>query len=327
MNTCFIGEKNSFLAKLLSTELGVDLYSFEQGSFPSSESIIHFPKKLDLVDHSIFVVYQFKGQCDTFSSSINHQLANLFFLIRYLKKFSPQNIFLIAPYIPYSRQEKKNDDDVASLFDVFENILMDLGVKKVITCELHKPKQNSSFFQHFSLSDFWEDQLLKFISSVEKENICIVSPDHGGINRSQSFAKKIGSELAFFEKQRTGVNEITMTNFVGNVRGKTAILIDDIIDSAQTAVHACEILHLQGAESVIGCFAHGIFSNGSFDRIKNSFFDKLFVTNTILYEPQAMPSIITTILIEKFLVDLIKKNIDLSSYGVNECTPHSINLR
>lgn len=216
--------------------------------------------------------------------SVNDLLMELFVLIDAVKRGSAKNITVVLPMYPYQRQDRKDNSRTPISARVITTILESLGVSRVICFDLHAD-QIQGFFGSTPLDNlFTEPYFIKYITTNfkdELDNTVIVSPDEGGLKRAVRISKKIGLGTAFMYKERKVANQVDKMIIMGDVKEKTCIIVDDIIDTAGTACKAADILYENGAKRVIMCACHGIFSKDALIKIYNSKFDKVCISNTV----------------------------------------------
>jgi ribose-phosphate pyrophosphokinase len=202
-------------------------------------------------------------------------------MIDALKRASAKTINVVMPYYGYARQDRKARAREPITAKLVANLLETAGATRVIAIDLHAP-QIQGFF------DIPVDQLLgvpilaNYFANKELDDIVIVSPDHGGVTRARKMADRLKAPIAIIDKRRPRPNVSEVMNIVGNIEGKTAILIDDIIDTAGTITLAANALVENGAKEVYACCTHPVLSGPAMDRIQNSQIKELVVTNTIV---------------------------------------------
>jgi ribose-phosphate pyrophosphokinase len=276
--------KDSALANSLASFLNQSVLQIAVKRFADTESFVDFSEFEKIQNKNICVVQQF---CFSKYEGVNEQLFNFLFLSDFLKKAGAKKITAVLPYLAYSRQDKSFDKKFVGAIEFVGKFFKDVGIDDVVCVALHEPDIKSFFatkLYEISLADFWSKFLLNFKNESNKnsnEKICLVSPDKGRISRVKKVAELIGADFANIEKQRTLVDRSIALNLVGDVRGKSVAIVDDIIDTGTTAINACELLLKNGAKKVIGCFTHGIFSDNSIEKIEKSLFEKIFITDTI----------------------------------------------
>jgi ribose-phosphate pyrophosphokinase len=221
------------------------------------------------------------------SSPVNDNLVELLVVIDAVKRASAKTIFAVIPYFGYARQDRKVAPRTPITAKLMANLLEAAGVDHVVTIDLHAG-QIQGFFD-IPVDNIYAQPI--FVSTIKKElsleDIVITSPDVGGIARARAFAKKLNCPIAIIDKRREkpGISEVM--NIIGDVSGKTSIIIDDIVDSAGTLCNAANALIEVGAKEVIACITHGVLSGSAVEKIQNSKLTKLYLTNSINISEEA----------------------------------------
>ncbi|MET3291306.1 ribose-phosphate diphosphokinase [Brevibacillus fluminis] len=224
--------------------------------------------------------------CDVYviqptSAPVNENLMELLVMVDALKRASAKSINVVIPYYGYARQDRKARARDPITAKLVANLIETAGAHRIISMDLHAT-QIQGFF------DIPVDHLLgvpilaKYFEEKGLEDICVVSPDHGGVTRARKLAERLGAPIAIIDKRRPEPNVAEVMNIVGNIEGKTAIIIDDIIDTAGTITLAASALVEAGARDVYACCTHPVLSGPAISRIENSNIKELIVTNTIL---------------------------------------------
>jgi ribose-phosphate pyrophosphokinase len=227
-----------------------------------------------------------QSMIQTENKSVNDLLMELYLLIDSVKRGSAKTITVVLPMYPYQRQDRKDNSRTPISARVITTILESLGVSRVISFDLHAG-QIQGFFGTTPLDNlFSEPYFIKYIKTIltkeELDKSVIVSPDEGGLKRVVRMSKKMNLPSAFMYKERLKANEVDKMVVMGEVKDKICVIIDDMIDTAGTACKAAQLLKDNGALKVIMCACHGVFSGPAIDRIKESYFDKVAVTNTVI---------------------------------------------
>ncbi|MFA5074683.1 MAG: ribose-phosphate diphosphokinase [Candidatus Babeliales bacterium] len=290
IDSLIVSPKYSEWGKFLAFSLNQELITIEIDKFADTESSIKidFAEK-DFSNKKIFIVWQFyfflkENFCDNY---INSQIFDLLISIDLIKQKGAKEIICVLPYLPYSRQDKSACRKFVGPIDLLGKILKNIGVNNIIVLDLHEPEIKNNFalkIIEIKTIEFWVNFLKNFKNN--SDNLCIVSPDKGRVEFDKEIAKLLNIDLAHIEKTRIKNDFSVALKLNGDVKNKHAIIIDDIIDTSRTAVNACDILLQNGAKSVIGCFTHAIFASESLERIKNSKFNKIFITDTITFDPK-----------------------------------------
>jgi ribose-phosphate pyrophosphokinase len=196
-----------------------------------------------------------------------------------LRRASARRITAVLPYYGYARQDRKVAPRVPITAKVVAEMLMVVGVRRVLAMDLHAG-QIQGFFNIPVDHLYAAPVLLKYINDTFK-NVVMVSPDAGGVERTRAFAKRLKSELAIIDKRRDRPNESKAMNVIGDVKGKTAVLLDDMVDTAGTLCNAAAMLKEAGALEVHACCSHGVLSGPAIERLEASVIKSLVITNSI----------------------------------------------
>ncbi len=262
---------NNGLAEEIAKVIGVELGKCSVMRFSDGEIQINIEESIRGCD--VFVI-------QSTSQPVNEHLMELLIMIDALKRASAKTINVVMPYYGYARQDRKARAREPITAKLVANLLETAGAYRVISLDLHAPQIQGFFdilIDHLMgvpiLSDYFEKKDLK--------DIVIVSPDHGGVTRARKMADRLKAPIAIIDKRRPRPNVAEVMNIVGNIEGKTAILIDDIIDTAGTITLAANALMENGAAEVYACCTHPVLSGPAIERIQNSKIKELVVTNSI----------------------------------------------
>jgi len=267
----FSGNANPALARDICNYLGVPLSAAEVRRFSDGEIFVEIGENVRGAD--VFVI---QPSCPP----VNDNLMELVIMVDALRRASARRITAVLPYYGYARQDRKVAPRTPITAKVVAEMLMAVGVRRVLTMDLHAG-QIQGFFNIPVDHLYAAPVLLKYISENFKNDIVMVSPDAGGVERTRAFAKRLDAHLAIIDKRRERANECQAMNVIGDVKGKIAILLDDMVDTAGTLCSAADILMQAGAEEVYACCSHGVLSGPAIERIENSRIKKLLITNSI----------------------------------------------
>jgi ribose-phosphate pyrophosphokinase len=268
----FSGSAHPALATEIADFLGVPLGHARLHRFPDSEVGFQIDENIRGTD--VFVV-------QPTSNPVDEHLVELCVMIDAFRRSSATRITAVIPYYGYARQDRKDKPRVPISAKLVANLLSAAGASRVLTMDLHKA-QIQGFFDIPVDHLFAAPVIIEYLSKLSEDSVTIVSPDAGGAERARAYAKRLGAELAIIDKRRsteTGAAEVM--NVVGDVKGRTCILQDDIIDTAGTIVKAATALKENGAARVIACAVHGVLSGPALERIEKAPIEKLIITNTI----------------------------------------------
>ena len=270
----FSGRAHPALAREICSYLGIGLGELTLYNFSDGEDYCQIDENVRGAD--VFVV---QPTC----SPVNDHVMELLILLDAFRRSSASRITAVMPYFGYARQDKKDKPRVPIAAKLMADLLTAAGADRILTMDLHAA-QIQGFFNIPVDHLFAAPVILDAIRKMELEDLVIVSPDVGGLTRARAIAKRLEASLAVIDKRRTGKNETEILNVVGDVEGKDALILDDIIDTAGTLVQAEEALRRQGARRTYAAAVHGVFSGPALERIEASQLRTLLVTNTIPVE-------------------------------------------
>src|SRR5712672_739449 len=211
---------------------------------------------------------------------VDEHLMELLLLVDALKRASARRITTVIPYYGYARQDRKDKPRVPVSSKLIADLLTTAGAHRALVVDLHAP-QIQGFFNIPVDHLFASPVLVDYFKELNLPNLTVVSPDAGGVERARFFAKKMDAALAIVDKRRTEMNEAEVMNVIGDVRGRTCLIIDDLIDTAGTLVKTAQALLDNGATSVYACCSHPVLSGPAVHNIINSPLTEVVVTNTI----------------------------------------------
>ncbi|WP_110114674.1 ribose-phosphate diphosphokinase [Bacillus sp. CGMCC 1.16541] len=267
----FTLNSNPALAEEIAKVIGVELGKCSVARFSDGEVQINIEESIRGCD--VFII-------QSTSAPVNEHIMELLIMIDALKRASAKTINIVMPYYGYARQDRKARAREPITSKLVANLLETAGATRIITLDLHAP-QIQGFF------DIPIDHLVgvpilgEYFKSKSLDDVVIVSPDHGGVTRARKLAERLKAPIAIIDKRRPRPNVAEVMNIVGQVDGKTAILIDDMIDTAGTITLAANALIESGAKSVYACCTHPVLSGPAIERIQNSNIKELVVTNSI----------------------------------------------
>ncbi|MFD1778970.1 MULTISPECIES: ribose-phosphate diphosphokinase [Fredinandcohnia] len=263
---------NAPLAEEIAKSIGVELGKCSVTRFSDGEIQINIEESIRGCD--VFVI-------QSTSAPVNEHIMEVLIMIDALRRASAKTINIVMPYYGYARQDRKARAREPITAKLIANLLETAGADRVITLDLHAP-QIQGFFDILIDHLMGVPILSDYFKAKNLEDIVIVSPDHGGVTRTRKMADRLKAPIAIIDKRRPRPNVAEVMNIVGNIEGKTAILIDDIIDTAGTITLAANALVENGASEVYACCTHPVLSGPAIERIQNSKIKELVVTNTIL---------------------------------------------
>lgn len=286
---------NRGLANEIVNHIGVELGKSSVSRFSDGEIQINIEESIRGSD--VFVI-------QSTSEPVNEHLMELLIMIDALKRASAATINIVVPYYGYARQDRKARAREPITAKLVANLLETAGATRVIAIDLHAP-QIQGFF------DIPVDQLIavpilaSYFKEKELSDIVVVSPDHGGVTRARRLADRLKTPIAIIDKRRPRPNVAEVMNIIGDIEGKTAIIIDDIIDTAGTITLAADALVERGAKEVYACCTHPVLSGPAIERIDHSTIKELVVTNTITLPEEKKIDKITQLSIAPLLSEAI----------------------
>ncbi len=267
----FCGTANEALTDEICTFLGMERGKATVTRFSDGEVYIQVMENVRGAD--VFVV---QPTC----FPVDEHLMELLLLVDALKRASARRITTVIPYYGYARQDRKDKPRVPVSSKLIADLLTTAGAHRALVVDLHAP-QIQGFFNIPVDHLFASPVLVDYFRKLELPNLTVVSPDAGGVERARFFAKKMEAPIAIVDKRRTEMNVAEVMHVIGDVHGRTALILDDIIDTAGTLVKTAEALLQAGATKVYACATHAVLSGDAIDRIANSGLEQVIVTNTI----------------------------------------------
>ena len=267
----FSGTANRPLSEEIARHIGVQVGDAKIQRFADGEVAFQLLENVRGVD--VFVV---QPTC----YPVDEHLMELLVMIDALKRASAARITVVVPYYGYARQDRKDKPRVAITAKLVADLLHTAGATRALCVDLHAA-QIQGFFNIPVDHLYASPVLVSYFRELHLPNLMVVSPDAGGVERARFFAQKIGAPLAIVDKRRTDINVAEVMNVIGDVNGKTCLILDDMVDTAGTLVKTVDALYATGAATVYACASHAVLSGPAIDRIANSRLEQLVVTNTI----------------------------------------------
>ena len=267
----FSGSAHPQLSREIAEFLGIPLGQARLRRFPDSEVSFQIDENIRGAD--VFII-------QPTSNPVDQHLMEMLVMIDAFRRSSAARITAVIPYYGYARQDRKDKPRVPISAKLVANLLSAAGTNRVLTMDLHKA-QIQGFFDIPVDHLFAAPVIIDYLARQNFGPITIVSPDAGGAERARAYAKRLDAELAIVDKRRTEDGTAEVMNVIGDVRGRTCILQDDIIDTAGTIQKAATALKESGAERVLACAVHGVLSGPAIERIEKAPLDQLIVTNSI----------------------------------------------
>ncbi len=293
----FSGNANPAIAEEICNYLDLPLAAAEVKQFSDGEISVEIGENVRGTD--VFVI---QPTC----TPVNDHLMELLIMVDALRRASARRITAVLPYYGYARQDRKVRPRVPITAKAVAEMLMAVGTRRVLCMDLHAG-QIQGFFNIPVDHLYAAPIMLKYIRD-SFNNVVMVSPDAGGVERTRAFAKRLNAGLAIIDKRRERANECQAMHVIGDVEGKTAVLLDDMVDTAGTLCGAAAKLKENGASEVHACCSHAVLSGPAIERLNDSCIRSLVVTNSIpLSEKAGMSEKITVLSVGKLLGEAIRR--------------------
>ena len=274
----FAGNSNPDLVHKVVNHLHIPIGKAYVGRFSDGECAVEIQENVRGRD--VFII---QSTC----APTNDNLMELLVMADAMRRSSALRVTAVLPYFGYARQDRRpRSSRVPISAKVVADIIAGVGVDRVLTVDLHAD-QIQGFFDIPVDNVYGSPVLLDDIERRNYSDVMVVSPDHGGVVRARAVAKRLNSDLAIIDKRRPQANKSEVMNIIGDVAGRTCILVDDMVDTAGTLCQAAVALKEKGAKAVYAYCTHPILSGRALENVANSQLDELVVTNTIPLSPAA----------------------------------------
>lgn len=293
----FSGNANPALAKKICDIMGVPLSEAKVSHFADGETDAHILESVRGED-----CYVVQPTCPP----VNDNLMELLIMTDALRRASAGRITAVMPYYGYARADRKPAPRVAITAKLVANLLTEAGVNRVITLDLHAA-QIQGFFDIPLDHLYSRPAILEYIKNRSFENTVVVSPDVGSVERARSFAKRLEMGLVIIDKRRPRPNEAMVYNIIGDVKGKTCFIFDDLVDTAGTLCMVAQSIKDQGAAKIIAAATHGVLSRDAIERIDKSPIEEIIFSDTIPVNASKSAKI-KIVSVAPLLAEAIKRN-------------------
>lgn len=292
----FSGSANPQLVRAICDYLGQPLGEAKLKRFSDGEVCFQILENVRGAD--VFII---QPTCHP----VNENLMELLIMIDAFKRSSARRITAVTPYYGYARQDRKDKPRVPISAKLVGDLLSAAGCHRLLTIELHAG-QIQGFFNIPVDHLYVAPVILDYLAQLEMLEPAVISPDAGGVERARAYAKRLKANLAIIDKRRVGDNEAEIMHIVGDVEGKDAIIVDDIVDTAGTVVRAAEALRQQGAKRILAAAAHPVLSGPGVQRLANSDVEMVVVTDTVPLSPEKQIPKIKVLSVAGLLGEAIK---------------------
>jgi ribose-phosphate pyrophosphokinase len=293
----FSGNANRRLAQEIAACLNMNLGRATTDTFKNGESRVKLEDNVRGCD--VFVI---QSTC----TPVNHHLMELLLLIDALRRASVARVTAVIPYYGYSKQEKKTTGREPISAKLVANLMCTAGADRILTIDLHAPAIEGFFdipVDHLQAAPL----LSEYVNRLDLSDLVVVSPDAGGVRRANHFRERSGARLAIIAKQRPEPDVAEVLDMVGEVEGKNAIIVDDMISTGKTLIEAANALYDRGARAVYACATHGVFAADAVDLIAESSLVQTIVTDTVPLPPNYERARIHTISVAPLFAEAIMR--------------------
>ncbi|CAM8882963.1 unnamed protein product [Rhodiola kirilowii] len=270
----FSGTANPALSQEIASYMGLELGKIKIKGFADGEIYVQLQESVR--GCNVFLV-------QPTSPPANENLMELLVMIDACRRASAKTITAVIPYFGYARADRKTQGRESIAAKLVANLITEAGANRVLACDLHSG-QSMGYFDIPVDHVCCQPVILDYLASkrIASSDLVVVSPDVGGVARARAFAKKLSdAPLAIVDKRRQGHNVAEVMNLIGDVKGKVAVMVDDMIDTAGTISKGAALLHEEGAREVYACCTHAVFSPPAIERLSSGLFQEVIVTNTI----------------------------------------------
>jgi ribose-phosphate pyrophosphokinase len=292
----FSGNANMALAKSITEYIGIPLGKSTVSTFPDGETYVKIDENVRGED--TFVV---QSTCPP----TNHHLMELFIMIDALRRSSASTITAVLPFYGYARQDRKDQPRVPITAKLVANLLVASGTSRVLTMDLHA-QQIQGFFDIPVDHLYAAPVIYQYLKTKSFSDLVVVSPDVGGIKMAHAYAQVLKTDLAIVAKRRKSPTEVETMSVIGEIDGKTVLLVDDLTETAGTLTNAARTLKQKGAKKILACVSHALLNDTGIERLRNSDIDELITTDTV--QRSAVEGVkVTTLSVAALLGEAIKR--------------------
>jgi ribose-phosphate pyrophosphokinase len=292
----FSGTANQPLARSICSSIGLELGKSTIKPFPDGETFVKIEENVRGED--VYLV-------QSTSPPTNHHLMEMFIMIDALRRASASRITAVMPFYGYARQDRKDQPRVPITAKLVANLLVAAGANRVLTMDLHA-QQIQGFFDIPVDHLYAAPVMYDYLRQKQLKDLVVVSPDVGGLKMAYAYSQVLESGLAIVAKRRKSASEVESMAIIGEVRGKNALLVDDLTETAGTLTQAANLIKKKGARKILACVSHAILNDVGVDRLRKSAIDELITTDTVL-RPAITGVRITTLSVAGLLGEAIKR--------------------
>jgi ribose-phosphate pyrophosphokinase len=292
----FSGNANKPLAKSICDSIGTELGKSIVSTFPDGETFVKIEENVRGED--VFIV-------QPTSPPTNHNYMELFIMMDALRRASAKRITVVLPFYGYARQDRKDQPRVPITAKLVANLIVAAGANRILTMDLHA-QQIQGFFDIPVDHLYAAPVMYDYIRSKNLQNLVVVSPDVGGLKMAHAYAQVLEAGLAIVAKRRKSATDVESMAIIGEIRGKTILMVDDLTETAGTLTAAAALLKKKGAKRILACVSHAILNDLGIERLRKSNIDELVTTDTV-FRPPIDGVEITTLSVAGLLGEAIKR--------------------
>jgi ribose-phosphate pyrophosphokinase len=292
----FSGTSNQPLAKAICDSIGIELGKCTVSAFPDGETFVKIEENVRGED--VFLV-------QSTSPPTNHHLMEMFIMIDALRRASAARITAVIPFYGYARQDRKDQPRVPITAKLVANLLVAAGANRILTMDLHA-QQIQGFFDIPVDHLYAAPVMYEYLKGKNLPDLVVVTPDVGGLKMAHAYSQVLEGGLAIVAKRRKSAEDVESMAIIGEIRGKTILMVDDLTETAGTLTMAAALLKKKGAKRVLACVSHAILNDLGIQRLRKSNVDELITTDTVL-RPAITGVKITTLSVAGLLGEAIKR--------------------
>jgi ribose-phosphate pyrophosphokinase len=292
----FSGTSNQPLAEAICAYIGISLGKSTIKPFPDGETFVKIEENVRGED--VFLV-------QSTSPPTNHHLMEMFIMIDALRRASAARITTVLPFYGYARQDRKDQPRVPITAKLIANLLVAAGANRILTVDLHA-QQIQGFFDIPVDHLYAAPVMYDYLKTKKLRDLVVVSPDVGGLKMAYAYSQVLNAGLAIVAKRRKSASEVESMAVIGEIRGKDALLVDDLTETAGTLTQAAALIKKKGAKRILACVSHAVLNEVGIERLRKSAIDELVTTDTVL-RPAISGVNITTLSVAGLLGEAIKR--------------------
>jgi len=298
MDPCriFAGNASRRLAQAICSRLQVPLGDAEVGRFEDGEVSVRFNENIRGSD--VFVVQATGAPADN--------LMELLVMLDAAKRASARRVTAVLPYFGYARQDRKDQPRAPISAKLVANLITTAGADRVLCMDLHSAQIQGFFdipFDHLYAAPV----LIDYFAKKAIPDLVVMAPDVGGVKMARAYAKRLGADLALADKRRPRPDAVEIMNIIGDVKGKNAVLFDDVVTTAGTLCQAAEAIRQAGAKDIYAGVTHGVLCSSSHERIARAPIKELVVTDTVQHDPGVLPKAVTELSVAGLLGEAVQR--------------------